>query len=103
MSPPSTTGGAGSSVGACETTKVADLLDLTDLMLGNLVSHFEIEQTTPCVVTSAFSMTDFVHEVLDSSSITSPLTTLRATCRDTVGLPPLAAVWCRMQANRKED
>lgn len=102
MSVPSTTGGFGSSVDACEITEVVDLLDLTDLMLGNLVSHAEIEQITPFVVTSAFHQLILCTKSLTASSITIPLTTLRATCRDAVGLPPLAAVWCRMQADSRQ-
>lgn len=47
MSPPATTGGLGSSVDASEFTEVADLDDLTDLMLGNRMLHVGIEPTRP--------------------------------------------------------
>lgn len=47
MSPPATTGGFGSSVDASEVTEVADLDDLTDLMLGNLMLYVGIGQTKP--------------------------------------------------------
>lgn len=47
MSPPATTGGFGSSVDASEFAEVADLYDLTDLMLGNRMLRVEIEQTRP--------------------------------------------------------